>query len=38
MAGLFGSTVTDIEKRQALRQADDAPRGEREEPPPPWLQ
>ncbi|WP_458026466.1 hypothetical protein, partial [Pseudomonas aeruginosa] len=23
---------------QALRQADDAPRGEREEPPPPWLQ
>ncbi|MGV8448945.1 hypothetical protein, partial [Pseudomonas aeruginosa] len=24
--------------RQALRQADDAPRGEREEPPPPWLQ
>ncbi|MCT4957290.1 hypothetical protein LZK52_25715, partial [Pseudomonas aeruginosa] len=25
-------------RRQALRQADDAPRGEREEPPPPWLQ
>ncbi|MDE9389335.1 hypothetical protein NB836_028900, partial [Pseudomonas aeruginosa] len=24
--------------RLALRQADDAPRGEREEPPPPWLQ